>query len=166
MASLINVKRIRFPIKPVESFTSIGIFLSFMHRDFMVCRVSEDVFSPLIISTGFITCGGLKKCIPINLSDLLVLLESRVIDNVEVLLANMHSFLHILSNLLKISFFSSIFSIIASTIKSHSLILMISVVKTILFIMLFLSSSVIVFFSRNLSRLQDIFLAASSICFF
>lgn len=30
----------------------------------MVCTVSSDVFAPFMTSMSFMSCGGLKKCIP------------------------------------------------------------------------------------------------------
>jgi len=51
-------------------------------------NVSWLVASHLITSTSFITGTGLKKCNPPNLSTLFVALAISVIDNDDVLLAN------------------------------------------------------------------------------
>ena len=74
-----------------------------------------------IISTNFIKGAGLKKCKPINRSGILTDAARDVMDREEVLDARMQSFETILLNSVKTFFLMSIFSIIASMIRSQDL---------------------------------------------
>jgi hypothetical protein len=72
-----------------------------------------------MISINFITGAGLKKCIPITRSGLLVTEAIRVMEMDEVLLARMASFGVTSSSFLKMFHFTSIFSTAASMTRSQ-----------------------------------------------
>src|SRR5215211_2441751 len=103
-ASCTSGIKIRLTMKPGTSFLhTIGVFFTSLTRFIANSVTSRSVFKPGIISTKGINCGGLKKCKPINLSDLVVNAEISDIGKVLVLDANIMSsvanflFLHILS---------------------------------------------------------------------
>ena len=117
---------------PGASATSTGFFPIASDNSFTVLKVSSDVAIPLITSTSFITGAGLKKCIPITLSGLLVAEATSVIDKEDVFEASIVLSLQIPSSSANIDFLISIFSIAASTTKSQSAAKFISVVPDIL----------------------------------
>mmetsp|Transcript_25593 Transcript_25593/g.36516 ORF Transcript_25593/g.36516 Transcript_25593/m.36516 type:complete len:217 (-) Transcript_25593:46-696(-) len=112
----------RFPTKPSQLPTTMGIFrISFVTAR-IVSRVSADVSLPLTTSTNFIICAGEKKCIPaqncLRLGDREEEIAST--SKVDVLLNNRaSSFLTMVSSLEKISRFTPRFSNTASTTRSQ-----------------------------------------------
>ena len=117
-ASLIIGIRIRLTTKPAASFTCTGVLPISSEIFLMVSTVSAGVFTPAITSTSFMRSAGLKKCIPIigRVSPLPI----SVMERLDVLEANTHSGLQILSSSPKVVFFTSMFSNAASTIRSQS----------------------------------------------
>src|SRR6185437_4117936 len=74
-----------FTIKPGTSLLhTTGSFETDFTKLIVVSTRSLDVFCPGITSTSFINCGGLKKCIPMNLSGLDVVFAISVMGNVLV----------------------------------------------------------------------------------
>ncbi|MPN61505.1 hypothetical protein SDC9_209243 [bioreactor metagenome] len=104
-ASFIIGISILFTTKPGASSTSTGFLPTCSANWNILSLVSCDVAIPFITSTSFIKGTGLKKCIPIILSGLLVAPAISVIDKEEVFVAKIASGLHILSNSAKSSFF-------------------------------------------------------------
>ncbi len=108
-------------MKPGESFlTTTGSFPIFFAALTTVSTVSSDVLAPLMTSTNFISCGGLKKCMPQNLSGLWVLEASKVMLIEEVFEAVMASALAYFSVSIKRVLLTSSFSGTASIMRSAS----------------------------------------------
>ena len=75
-----------FTIKPGTSFLQItGIFLTDLTKSVVRSTTLSEVFCPGITSTSYISCGGLKKCIPMNFSGFETVFAISVIGNVLVL---------------------------------------------------------------------------------
>mmetsp|Transcript_39613 Transcript_39613/g.112318 ORF Transcript_39613/g.112318 Transcript_39613/m.112318 type:complete len:204 (+) Transcript_39613:94-705(+) len=91
-------------------------------------KTAGSVFSVRMTSTNFISCTGLKKWMPTNLSSRPEKTDISVIDNDEVLEAKIVSGLHNFPKSVYRSLLRSIFSMTASTIKSVSFNASISVV--------------------------------------
>ncbi|GAH40794.1 unnamed protein product, partial [marine sediment metagenome] len=108
---------------------------------------------------------GLKKCIPITFSGLLVADAISVIDNDEVFVDKMVSWGQISSNFENIFFFKSIFSGAASITRSTSLASEKFKVVIILLSALFFSSSVNLPFTTPLDKKASIFLNAPFVNF-
>ena len=109
----------RFTIKPGESFLTRTVSFSILWAtSWIVCMVSSDVFAPLIISISFMSCGGLKKCIPATFSGRFVAEASSVILTDDVFEAIMACAGAYVSTSLNVAFFSSGFSGTASMTRS------------------------------------------------
>jgi alkylation response protein AidB-like acyl-CoA dehydrogenase len=142
----------RFTTKPGASLISTGALPIFSDSSLMVSKVAWLVLAPRIISTSFIAGTGLKKCIPITLSALPVAAAISVTLNAEVLVARIHSGLHIASSSLKMLFLISITSRAASITRSHSAAAAMSTVPEIRPIIAALSSALILPLSTFLPR--------------
>ena len=117
-ASLIIGIKIRFTTKPGPSFTSTGVLPNDFDTSKIVSFTAAGVLMPEMTSTSFIRSAGLKKCIPIT--SCLIPLAISVIDKEDVFVPKMQPSLQISSNWVNRSFFTSIFSNTASTIRSAS----------------------------------------------
>jgi len=134
-ASLDIVTKILFTMNPGTSFLTCMIILSiFLAKSSTILIVSSLVFSPHTISRSFRILGGLKKCIPINFSGLLVASASFVMLREDVLVANIVWSGQYCSISLKTFFLRSNISGIASMTRSASFATSIrSAVASILF---------------------------------
>ena len=117
-ASLIIGIRIRFTTKPAASLTCTGVFPMFSEIFLIVSTVSAGVLTPAITSISFMRSAGLKKCIPTI--GRVKPLPISVIERLDVLEANTHSGLAILSSSANVVFLTCISSNAASTIRSQS----------------------------------------------
>ncbi len=121
MASFRAGIRILFTMKPGASFCTTTVSLPiFCEISTILLMVASEVLAPRMISTSFMSCGGLKKCIPQNLSGLSVAEASSVMLMEEVLEAIRASSWATWSTSSRTLFFSSAFSGTASTIRSAS----------------------------------------------
>ena len=110
-----------FTINPGTSFRHVtGTLFTDFTKLIVRFVISSDVSCPGITSTNFISCGGLKKCIPINFFGLEIVFAISVMGNVLVLDAKITCSPAALSNSAYTFFLRSIISGTASITRSQS----------------------------------------------
>ncbi len=116
-------------MKPARSAATTGTLSSRRASASTSSTTSGSVTTVLITSTNSCTGAGLKKCMPTTRRGRCVATEISVTDSEEVFVARMASSRTTLSSAAKISRFSSIRSITASTTRSQSARACMSVAK-------------------------------------
>ena len=151
-------------INPGTSFLhSTACLLTDFTYSWIKSIIAWVVFSPGIISTNFINCGGLKKWIPINFSGRDVVFAISVIGNVLVFDANITSGPATASNSAYTFFFNSIISGTTSIIISASFTASFKSTIGIILEKIALDSSFDIFsLETSLSKLHFIFSIALS----
>ena len=79
----------RLPMNPSQLPASTGTLPSVRASAMTVASVWGEVFAPRTFSMSFITCAGLKKCVPMTCCGREVAAAIRSISSVEVLVARM-----------------------------------------------------------------------------
>ena len=110
----------RLTTNPGLSFTLTGVLPSSRVSSWTLVKVSSEVCNALMISTNAIIGTGLKKCMPITLSGLLLTEASFVSDSDDVLEAIMVSGPETLSISSNRSSLRAMFSVAASMTRSQS----------------------------------------------